>query len=415
MAASVHYRAKHYDVDGNYVEDLAEHDAQQLSFVLNDAASYGWSLDLGSPLVNTLQPLSSVVKVWRDVVDPEHGINQVRPAAFPDFCGFIGSRVKHERTIQYTAFDPLWKVKFHFHLLKHALKDPLTCGEGLSVEGGPVYEIPATVSGMIWKCIDLVQNTFGWDVSNCGMNINGETGDDTAVWDGPPYPIAPNSWTWDQHVQYWLGILNGVDLQLVFQHVEADPTQAMFYCLHPGRGIDRTVAGPNYCSFEYGLGTLNNLEKSPDFQENFEPKSFGNFGRIIGQGPDDTVTPSADYQVDDVGDPLSVPNAGIYMYQDQRSGVFTSAQLTEFAAEDELRFSESPIAYTLSPDSTGTPYYGVNYSLGDFVEVASVDGQWTMDPTKLRVYQVQLSLDGNNRETVKLTVAKDYSGRFGAP
>lgn len=400
MSASVRYRIKHYDLNGDFQADITEASDRTVSMPLNNAFSGSFSLFLDDPLVAKLKPLQSVIKLWRDVQDAYWDVHFTMADDRPLVAGYISSRRKEGNKIIYTFHDPIWKTQFHFHLLNHRIRAPLKVGPGLTTV------IPCTLSGLIWKCIDLVQNAFGLDDSELGMRLEGtDTGSDTALFDGV-YRIPQGSWTWDQHCLYLLNQENGVDLHLDYEHNEGSPILARFFCDHPSRGTDKS----DLVQLEYGeigTGYQNNIEEL-DFDEVFEPKRWANWWRQFGQGQKDTTFSWSEPISGASTGPLGISTVGIYMGQDKQDNVVSAAYLQGLAKQNLKRSSADPSVYSLTLDPTGPPYFWHNFVLGDLIQFRYKKGNLVVPATKERIYQVDLSLSDNNMELCKVLIAPDF-------
>lgn len=401
MAASVNWRWKYLDLDGNTIGTIQELEDETADFTVNGFDQLGFSLSTKNPLVNSLQPLSTVVKMWRDVNDADYGVSFTAPDGLPTMGGFISGRIKKGHRIFYTVSSPLWKVQFHWHLLVHRLKDPLKIGLSLSTE------IPATLSGLIWKHIDLVENTFGPTISQVGLRLIGDiTGNDSAIFPGV-YNIAPGTWTWDQGIEFLIGQLNAPDLSILYQHVEGEGDIAIFVCQWPGKGLDKT--GSIHLTWNPGGGgSAYRLRQPLDFEELYEPKVFGNWGRVFGHGR--KGSPFTATKAQESGD-LGIDEVGIYMLQDSQDAIVASTKLQASADQLVARGNARPrnITATLSP--AVPPYFTSHYLHGDLITVSEQDEQWSFGPEALRIFRVSLAKDRSNKETATLTLAPDVLGK----
>jgi hypothetical protein len=415
VSGTVTYRMKHYTRAGAYVEDVVEREDDQLDVNLNGQSQVGFSLYLDNPLVASLQPLQSVIKMWRDVDDPVRGISYSQPNNLPTIGGHISSRQKQGDKMVYTVSDPVWSLMFHFHILNHRLgPDTLEFGPGLVGLPGGTYTLPMTISALMWKLVDLINNAFGLGTSGTGFKRNGPTGEDTAVIDGI-YHVPRGSWTWDDHISTLLNIAGGPELQPVYVEIASDPTIAYWFCKNRV-GVDRTPAGAGQVKFQYGtagtgLESDDSLDEL-DFEETYEPKRWGNWSRVYGHGDIVTTPFSATEFNGSALDPLGVPNVGVYMYQDQQPDIVSATKLDSIASVNLKKFGMRPITMTPTIATTGEAYFGIDFGLGDLVLFEYQKGQFHMPEQKIRIYGINERLSNNGQAAVTTTLAEDYLGRF---
>lgn len=410
-----------FDKYGNFVADLSNSSSRWWNpGPINGVDTMGFSLSVNDPKIALLsEPLKCRIKMWRYIDDPIYGVHRTPLRSKPDFVGTLSGRAKSGRIITFTASGPMWQPQCHFHVHHHRLKDPLRVTVGVFHHPLVFYSIPATFSGLMWKVLDLVQTAFwlnhqsdfgirfdpavgtGNDPGRLGYYVTNELG--TAIWNPGVYQVPKNSWPWDDHITFFLGQMNAPDIHLKLNHVDGSPILAYWWCDWPGRGADKS----GQVKIAYGISP-HNCDTSFDYQEQYTPKEWGNYARLLGTG-DSSTTLTQDEVIDELNPDSGVglDDVGVYMFQEQYNNIVDAGLLKATMDKDLLKHSAKPETYTVQPTPVKPPYYDVDYTLGDVLMFESIDGYDHVGPLKMRVMDCKIVLSDNDKETVTLTVVTD--------
>src|SRR6266496_2247882 len=281
---------KHYDISGNPIQaiytgysldetsEIVHHAFNRnLNFYLNGVDDCSFSLYLDDPMAYLITPLKSIIKVWRKITDIDGTVIYEDPANTPSFAGVVASAVKNgeENTMQIKAFNPMWRLQFHFHLLNHYLKT------------NPDTSSPWKQSELIWKLIDLINNAFPGTASFTGIVLG--TFDWVLEPEVSPYFVAKGSNTWSNIFDDIMTRAAGSDIWPEYYHYDANSTLMIFNTFEK-RGADKSAT----IAFSYHTTDANCDDLSEEVLAN--PGEFANYVWGVGQGGPNSgkVTVSSD-------------------------------------------------------------------------------------------------------------------------
>ena len=405
MAATVNWDIKLYDLAGNpYTIDYTDYDDaggttelarhaynRSIALVLNGVDQLSFSLRLSDPAAYQIRRLKTIVKLFRSVVDPDRGVTVLDTTPF--FCGIVGTTNKagESNEMQITAFNPLWRLQFHFHILNHYL------------EINPDTSLAWTQSELIWKLIDLVNGAFG---------AASYTGIDKGIfeWGLPdepqvsPYFVAMGSNTWSNIFDDIMKRPASVDLFPVYMHTNGDPTLMELNTMEH-RGLDKSAT----VKFNYHTGANDNCD---DMQEesSVQPGQFANYLWAVGKGGPNSGKKAVVSNPSGLSGSDGYAEVGIHMAYVDRAEVEILSMLPPIA-DAELATKKHPQdAYTVTISPAGLLYYDYDFVLGDVVALNANRGALQVDNIKQRIYAVTLSMSDNNLETSEVLLANDFYG-----
>lgn len=405
--AIVTWRKKLYDLGGNLISSVDEATNRSWAEALNGIDQMDIGLYHDDALVPELRPGYVVLKMWRDVVDPENGISSIRPDAFPTFAGILGQRniQPGSNVFNYTFYSPLWRLQSRFHLLDHYLGpdtivlDPQNTGPGTEI-------VPATVGNLLWKLIDLVNNTWGPDVNETGIGRG--SFEDTGLL-GDVYTIAKNDSTWE-HFDSILSAFGSPDIAPTYQHVDGN-NEYMLLNTRLYRGLNLTgawgLAFPKVALYYTQDRELRNLADL-GLQEVIQPGVTANFVRGHGQAGKESISA----QDDETGVYFGRDEVGPYMKNVTYDSVHTAASLWAHVQMELKRTGKPVVVWSPQLGQNVPPYYGVDFGMGDLIVLnADRDGRDTGGDLAQRVYQMRATMSDNNVETVTVAVADDFTDK----
>ncbi len=167
----------------------------------------------------------------------------------------------------------------------------------------------------------------------------------------------------------------------------------------------------NSFSFDYRTGrkNLNNITS----EALVVPGGYGNKIWVVGDGGPNGGIVAEWSNADDIFE------NGLYMVrkdiQGNKLGTAGKGDGVKGIAKLELNVAVNNDAdiYTVDVSPASNDYYGIDYHLGDLVELNSDRGYgMQINNQKNRIYQVELSYSDNNVETVSLQLSADYKSKF---
>jgi hypothetical protein len=356
-----------FNLGGDFI-GILKPNQPKLSFVFNGIDSYSWAMRLEDPLADEVQPLETIVKVWRRVGD------QVVDSRYPSFAGIVGPISEGSgNVVNFTAYSPLWRLQSRFVWTR--------------------LEYKATdQSRIVWNLIDYTNTRAGAGGPGATGIILGTI--PTSVDRDRAYDRGQNIWSAITD----LNGLGGFDLAPRYVHLAGQPQMLEFNTL-PINGAYRPLARVDY---HVGANNCDDMTR----QIGVDPGVFATQVREEGQG-DTGAAPFVARPVAPDIDP-AILRYGLYERWDQADNVQDTVLLGDMA-DETLAQSATPLATvqpTISP--VKPPYYGVDYLIGDMLPVAANRGRMRFN-VPLRVYQADLSLTDNNLESVQLTMTRDLS------
>lgn len=403
--ALVHWRVKLYDRrTGEFIADLTGLFNRRMHFELNEADTFSFSQWLDDPTATMVDPLTTVVRVWRDIEgrDP-------RPDFLPDFVGVVGgwNRSASGNSQEFTCYSPLWRLKARFHHLIWDFTDSSLSGAPQEATG------PLDPSEIMWR---MIENTAG-----IGSNTLDEFGmlEGTFALYSPAvelsirYERGQNTWELIEDICNRKGM---PDLFPTYWRDEANPKQQMFFNTVVTRGeINDDV------SFDYNTG----LKNCDDVSEQLltDPGNFANDVWVQGQSDHtgDVSEETADgleRQVPYTHPPIfwTPPNYrrdyGLYQRWEKVETAFNATERRAHAQEI-LAQAMKPISL-LSPTLSPALDNGFNYdwNIGDGIVVNVDRGAMVLSQRK-RVVGVELALSENSLETCTPLMVDDYHSVVG--
>jgi hypothetical protein len=398
---------KHYDIDGSpteanysgYSHDVTSEEIfhatnRTLNFYLNGVDDCSFTLYLDDPMAYLISPLKSIIKVWRTIRDQNGYLIYQDEEDAPSFCGVVGYTIKDgdSNTMQIKAFNPQWRLQFHFHLLNHyLLRNPDTSNNYLQSE-------------LMWKLIDLINNAFG---------VNSFTGIAQGLfdWSGEPeiapYFVAKGSNTWSNIFDDIMNRAAGSDIWPRYFHNDYDPI-LMYFDTFEKRGQDKT----SDIKFNYHTGDADNLENLTEEIQAI-PNEFANYLWAVGQGGPNAGKVAMAENNSGASGSWGYNEVGVYMKTVDRREIKRLSALQPIA-DAELAQSKIPkYAYSITVSPASGIFYGDNmdYMVGDVVELNADKNALYVSQLPQRIYQCSLAMSENNVETSSPLIANDFYGK----
>lgn len=381
--------------------------SRSVTYNLNGIDELDFSILLSDPMTFWIQPLKTTVSLWRLIDDPIAGKTYGDINGPPDFSGLVTYTQKtgSTNTMTVKVSSPLWRLQTHFHLLNHYLLI------------NPDTDVAYTMSELMWKLIDLVNNAFGGLTSYTGIGLG------TFGWGFPFEPslvpafIAKGTNTYQYIFDTIMsGTTNGVDIIPEYQHTDGDPT-LMLFSTAMVRGTDMT--GIDGSGFWYRTEDEGRPSNCDDMTEEIAPQpsvstndaGFANYVWTIGQGGANSGKVAvAENDTDTAG--YGIEDIGVYMATVQDDSWRTYLQ-TLSASSLELAVKTVPQTnYTVSVAPGSRDYYGIDFSLGDLQQLSANKGFMSFSGIPQRIYQATLNMSENNIERSILQVSNDYTNVY---
>lgn len=361
-----------------------------IGYNLNGIDEAGFTLYLDDPMAEKIEPLESVIKIWRRIEEDDGTLIYEDDAETPSFGGFVSSCVKDgaSNTMQVKVFSPLWRLQSRFHLLNHYL----------NINPDTTFEY--TQSELMWKLIDLVNNAFGSE------SFTGIT-EGTFSWVSDPivapYFVAKGSNTWSNIFDDLMSRAGSPDILPDYTHTDGQP-DIMYFHTDEKRGIDRSGSVP----FNYHTGSSDNLSNLSE-EVIANPGEFANYVWAVGQGgPNAGLVKLAE---NNAGTGYGYNAIGIYMRKEDYQDIKKLAPLQDLADATLARSKIPRIIYQVELSPAASIYYGYDYSLGDAIMLNADKGALSVTNRKQRIYQALLSNSDLNVETVQAQIANDFTGK----
>lgn len=385
-----------YNLAGTQLASLTELSDRQFIDPLNGMDQMNLGMYLDDPSATLIQPLTTVVKMWRNVNDPLNGKTWTQPAGQPTFCGIVGYVNKDGagNKMTFQCYSPMWRLKFRFHLLNHRLvKNNLVADVN--------YGNPWDQSELMWKLIDLTNGAFG-SASHTQIYKGNWVRPTIIV---SPYYVAQGSNVWSNLVDDLLARVGGTDISPRYIHTAGTPNLMWFDTAYP-RGTDRSAT----VSLDYHTG-LTNIDNMTELQQ-MQPDQFGNYDWVVGQGDENSNKIGVAF--DATGNPYSYGTIGVYMARSTAFEAKTS-QAAANIADEFIKLSRVPAkGYSVSLAPMTPPYYKTDLNTGDLVRLNASRGGLTVSAAKQRIVQIAITMSENNVESTDLLLTGDLKGRFAA-
>lgn len=375
----------------------------QLQYNLNTFDQLDFSLWLDDPMAKKISRGKSVVKLWRSIVDPTLPAPLVEDN--PAFCGLVGRTGKsgQDNKMTITAYNPLWRLQFHFHLLNHYLETNLDTND--------LY----TQSELMWKLIDLIQEAFPGGQSYLGMEKGAflyGAGEPQPV----PYFVPKGSNTWSNIFDDLMNRPSSPDIIPGYIHADHNPV-LMDFNTDRKRGTDRTPGSMEPFAFNYHTTAASGYPPNcEDMVEDIalQPGEWGNYLWVVGSGGPNSGRIAARENASGVSDSDGVNELGVYMVRVDRDEVkqFSALSGTNNIPDAEFDKRKHPIgSYSVTLSPVANIYYHYHFELGDVVTLNADRGALQLTDEVQRIYQVTLKQSINNVETCDVLVAKDFYGK----
>lgn len=348
---------------------------------------------------------NTIIKLWRDVSDPDNGKSYTCPAGTPTFAGPIVATKKNAKanTLDFIAMSPLWRLQTHFHIENHHLVTDFSVGASVNAPytGGNKDDLVWDHSALMWRLIDLINGAFGASSFTGIVKPTGSAPFWTKTINVSPYYVAKGSWTWSNIFEDLMKRAGGADLAPEYIHTASSPN-LMYFKTDPSRGSDLSASA----IFEYGTGAFNLEDISEDAQ--MVPGKFGNYVWVVGDGGPNAYVATAQ-------DSSDITANGIYMVRVDVSGakkfdvdMLSSPELSRAKASDR------PI-YSIVTSPTKPPYYKTDFVTGDVIKLNATKGVGlAITNLKQRIYTTTLAMSDNNVETATLEISHDFVSKVAA-
>lgn len=365
---------------------------RQVHLALDTWDELSMSLYLDDPMAATINPLSSVIKMWRKIYDDAGTLIYEDIFALPAFCGVVGYVNKNgeENKMQIKVYSPLWRLQFRFHILNHYLQTNTDTNA------------PYKQSELVWKLIELVNQAYGVD-SYTGIDKG------TFSWFAEPtmapYFVGKGTNTWANIRDDILARASSPEIIPKYTHQSLDPS-LMTLDTDKFRGTDRRAQ----IDFRYHTGTNDNLI---NFSEEIQiaPDQFANYQWVVGHGGPN----SGKVQIQEViPAPYGRDEIGIYMsLRDKKEIKLSDTTLTNIVAGTFQEIKNPPKLYSIDVSPTiSTPLYGQNYQLGDAIKLNANKGALVVTNVEQRIFEATLAISENNVENVNLLIANDMNEKI---
>jgi hypothetical protein len=393
---------------GALISSLTECTDRAMAFPLNGIDQLTFSMFLDDPEAVNVDPINTVVKVWRYVDDPLNSKTFTPAAGEPTFAGVVGFTEKstNDNKMKVQVFSPFWHLKFRFHLLNHRLvrNNLLQFGSSSNhADFGDLWD----QSALMWKIIDLTQGAFApQPPPHPGASGNSFIGIVMGSWTNTisvsPYYIAQGSNSWSNIADDLLQRPGGnVDLAPTYIHIDDDRSLMYFNTENP-LGTNKTGS----LSLDYGVANANLDQISETIQA--QPDSFANYLWVVGQGDEN----SNKIGVGTGMGPFSATNVGVYMGLLSRQELKTTAACQDLADTYTLLAQQPAKGYTVSLSPAAPPYFATDYVLGDLVTLNADRGALQVSGAQQRIVQIGLAISDNNMEISTVLLTGDVKGRF---
>lgn len=368
---------------------------RQVHFVVDNYEDLSFSIYLDDPMAAVIQPLTSVVKLWRTIYNDVGDVVYEDGPSTPCFSGFVMGTSKDGAggQMKVRVNSPLWRLRTRFHVNNHYFR--------LNPSTSSLY----TTSELIWKFIDLLQNAFdtispdGTARSYMGMQKGNFMWDDDPP--ATPYFQAKGANGWSNIFDTIMTKAECPELIPRYYHGDGSSIQ-MYLDTNQARGSDKT--GP--VQFRYHTGSSDNLDNLTEdieispYSNSTDSGGFANYVWAVGQGGPNSGKIALANNID-----------GAYGYEThkvyQKFGYYGDIKLfdntiTDIAEGDLKRVRKPPVTYGIevspaAPD--GTPQYGQHYVCGDAVSLHANKGALQVSGAQQRIFECTLRMSENNMET----------------
>lgn len=375
---------------------------RSLTYNLNGIDELDFDLLLTDPMAFEINRLKTVVKLWRTIDDEVN--SKTLDSDNPSFGGLVTytNKVGSSNTMNVKVSSPLWRLQTHFHILNHYLNI------------NPDTTNPYTVSELMWKLIDLINEAFG-DASDTGI------AEGTFGWGFPdepsvsPFFVSKGSNTWSNIFDTIMtATTTGVDIIPEYVHTNGDPT-IMNFSTAEVRGTNKTgITAFNYHTEPTLVSNCDDMsdEEAPQPSTGNQDAGFANYVWVAAQGGPNSGKVAVAENSSATDGSNGVGELGVYMALVEQDSLRTYAQVSQ-QAPLELAVRTIPQSnFTVSVATGGNCYYDIDYTLGDFVPLNANKGALVVDDVGQRVVQSVISISENNLERVANTVTDDYTGKL---
>lgn len=412
------------DLNSNPIAEISD-DAIEPAFSqeLNGIDVMTFSLNLESQAAYQITPMRTLVKMWRDVP----GYTPF-PSGMPNFCGVIGGRTRNaaSRTASYTAYSPLWRLTFRYHIDAHDFS--AATGKGTAIWADPPGTAPLYAGYdptlIMWEMLDWTNNLV---VYSSGDKSGVKTGGAMADYSGRAVPVlydarysvGQNTWDLVQDIIQRPGY---PDLSPTYIHTEGSQDLVWFNTVVK-KGDDKNF------SFDYRTGNKNLDDISETIQ--VEPGEYANHITVMGQGdktvgrfvwqtgeagPDQTIV-RADGMVDGpawkVGIREDLISAdGLYMHFERAENANNNAARMEWGQSVLKRLAYPPVSYEISPSPAVTWPWPYEFQAGDTVLLNCTRDSLQLSNYRVRITKVTIQRTRNKMENLTLTVVDPKSYKF---
>lgn len=367
---------------------------RQMNFYLNGVDDCSFTIYLDDPMAEKIQPLKTVVKVWRTVYEEDGETIIFDDATGPgwaSFAGLVTSTTKDgdQNTMTVQCYSALWRLQTRFHVHNHYLvNDP---------ETGDKY----TGTGIIFHVIELLNDAFpatgdaytGIEIGNRGWVDEPHMA---------PYFIAEGTNSWSVIFDDVMSRPAAAD---IIPNYNDDGTNII--CIldtDEKRGDD--ISGFIGFNFHIGDGTDNCDNLTEEIVAN--PGEFANYLWAVGQGGPNSGKKALAW--DNASGDYDSNSIGLYMKVTDHQEIKRVTSLTPIA-EAELAQSRWPkFAYTITSNPYGGLIYKYNYDVGDVVNLSATKGALQVNKNQ-RIYQIGLAMSDNNVEIASPLVSNDFYGK----
>lgn len=383
--------------DGSVSNQIRHATDRQVHFVLDNYEELSFSLYLDDPMAATIQPMTSVIKLWRNIYNDSGSLIYSDPSYQPCFGGFVTFVEKSgERNIMSVkVFSPLWRLKTRFHIRNHYTKTNPQTGN------------PYTQSELIWQFIHWLQAAFpgpGYTYEAYYSYMGMERG--TFSWAQDPV-MGP--YFQGKGANGWANIFDSLmsraeSPELIPRYFHANGSSiVMFLDTNKARGTDKSAS----VNFRFHTGSSDNLTDIVETIDVQEPGAFANYVWAWGAGGPNSGKLAMVENISD--DAYGYQNVKVYQYGGYYADISRfDDTLTDIATGELKKRRRPPSAYalTVSPAITG-PFYGANYAVGDAVSLSASKGALSIGGVKQRIYECTLSISDNNIEIAEPLIGHD--------
>lgn len=419
--ANVSYRVKLFARNGAYLADISDElVSRNRGINLNGIDTFGFGLSTRAANAGLVQPLSTFVRMWRDVEG-----RAPRPEGFPNFCGWVGqpSKSAKNKSMTFMSYSPIWRLQSRFHIDVHDFGDPTAAGASYEAVNNP--NTPMTPSQILWKMIENTAQVTSPD-DWMGMALGALNTAEKTWWER--YPRGQSTW---ELLTNFLG--KGLfDLFPTYVSDPGNPDRMILFNTVTKRGVARSSPKFEFIADKEDPRYPGNLDDMTEAVST-EPGSFATY--VVVQGPGDRKVDRAIWEADGgsrsmdwLGDmyvtydgiptrtnppfttlPNDMNDIGVYqlweknnlaMFQDQRDA-------HAFAKLKRMHAPPQVLSAVFPPGSDSG--FEHDWNVGDVMLCSCDEGAMSFTDVSRRVAAVNLTLDDLGAETCAVTLVEDYA------